>query len=107
MERYTQNISPKNENIVSLTFPAFPRRWTDCQGFARMHSGMRFGIHFVHHLRGQRALLSGEAENDQRRRHPGRHGRAGIRELRRTVDRLSSQIPRNDQIGATDLEQRR
>lgn len=80
---------------------------SDRQGLTRMHPGVRLGIHFVHHIRGQRTLSSGKAENHQRRRHPGRYGGAGIRELPGTVDGVFAQISRNDQIGTPSVEQQR
>lgn len=61
---------------------------------ARVRSGVRVGVYFVHHVRGQRAVPFGEAQDHQRGGHSVCHVHAGFWQLRRSAEGVFNEVPR-------------
>lgn len=67
-------------------------------------SGVRVGVHLLHHLRGQRQVQAGEAQDHQRRGLAVGHEHAGFRQVRRSAQDLPRQMCVTQETRACDTE---
>lgn len=55
-------------------------------------TGVRVGVHLLHHLRGQRQMQAGKTQDHQRRGPAVGHEHAGLRQVRRTAQDLPQEM---------------